>query len=187
MGCQRAGLATPRRCHPGPLARRAPNPVAGPLWPHVTLLVLLVCGSRWHWLPLGLLLGVSIIVRPACLPALWDAVLLLPALTVPWRFSRRSRAELLCSGQRRHLRSLRRAPLLSPCRQQALPTAAGPAPLLLTALLAPAPRRPACTPAACAWWCAWTAAAGWALRSSDTGPRCPASAQVGARQRCPNC
>ncbi|KAL4442669.1 hypothetical protein ABPG77_006663 [Micractinium sp. CCAP 211/92] len=37
------------------------NATSGPLWPHVTLLVLLVAGSRWHWLPLGLLLGFSII------------------------------------------------------------------------------------------------------------------------------
>lgn len=57
-----AGLRAPGSAA---LHSRTRNPSAGPLWPHVTLLVLLVAGSRWHWLPLGLLLGFSIIVRDA--------------------------------------------------------------------------------------------------------------------------
>ncbi len=67
--CRRLGRASLRACaHPARLPRSTAspaNPPAGPLWPHVTLLVLLVAGSRWHWLPLGLLLGFSIIVRDA--------------------------------------------------------------------------------------------------------------------------
>lgn len=44
------------------------NPPAGTPWPHLALLLLLIFGSRWHWLPgLGLLVGASLVVSAGML------------------------------------------------------------------------------------------------------------------------